>query len=276
MSKRRIVKLPAFNGVNAGQRATLTLPVGARKYHSLIVQYKDGTANQATTEAALKTLRVLVNGKSQREILVSQLNAREAYLGRTFQAGTVLMPFSENTARTWQGEELLGWGTFNVSTLTAEIDIDAAAVAPALTAYAEIEDSTEPLGGIVKWRRNSFQTAGAGVLAIRDLPRDPREAYQRFHIFTASATEVQLKADSDVIVETISRDLLAKHYSRRPQKTIMQAGVLTLDLVASTQVTDFLPMLRTDNRLVQDFPLEVTVSGASNFDIITEVFGPAL
>lgn len=273
---RRIVKMPAFNGVAAGSRATLTMPVGARKYLKLLIVYKAGADNQATIEGALKATRFLVNGRPQREATVAQINTLRAYRGRAFVTGHVIVDFVEPSARTLQGEELYGWGTNNVSTLTLEVDIDAAAVAPALTAYAEIEDSIENLGGILKWRRNSYQSAGAGVLAIRDLPRDPMEAYSRFHIFTANATDVQLKADNDIIVETISRATLSAHYTGRPQQTIMQANVLTLDLCASTQLTDFLPMMRTDKRLIQDFPLEVTLNGASNFDIVSEVFGPAL
>lgn len=272
----RIVKLPAFNGVAVGARATLTLPVGARKYKKLIIVYKAGADNQATIEAALLGTRLLVNGRPQREATVAQINMMRAYRGRAFVTGHVIMDFVEATARTLQGEDLYGWGTNNVSTLTLEIDIAAGAVAPALQAYAEIEDSTENLGGILKWRRNSYQSAGAGVLAIRDLPRDPREAYSRFHIFTANATDIQLKADNDIIVETISRATLAAHYTGRPQATVMQANSLTLDLVASTQLTDFLPMVRSDGRLIQDFPLEITLNGASNFDIVSEVFGPAL
>jgi hypothetical protein len=275
MSKRRFVQLPAFSSVASGTRATLVMPVGARKYHKLLIQYKDGTANQAAIESALKGMRVLVNGKLQRDTTVAILNAMNAYRGRPFQTGMVIMFFSEVTARTWQGEELVGWGTNNVSTLTVEIDIDAAAVAPALTAYAEIEDSTENLGGIIKWRRASYQTAGATTLAIRDLPRDPMEAYARFHIATANATDVQLKADNDVIIEKVSRAILAAHYAARPSSTVMQAGYLTLDLIASLQIDDFLPMKRTDGRVIQDFPLEVTVNGASTFDVISEVFGPA-
>lgn len=273
---RRIVKLPAFAGVAVSSRATLLLPVGARKYHRIIIQYKAAADNQATIEGALTTMRILVNGRVQREATVAQINVLRAYRGRAFQTGFVFVDFSEPAARTLQGEELNGWGTNNLSTLTLELDISGAAVAPALVAWAEIEDSTEGLGGILKWRKNTYIVAGAGVLAIRDLPRDPREAYSRFHAFTVQATEVQLKADNDVIIETISRTALAAHYANRPQQTVMQANVLSLDITASTQLTDFLPMLRTDGRIVQDMPLEITLGAAATFDLLSEVFGPAL
>ncbi len=273
---RRIVKLPAFAGVAISSRATLLLPVGARKYHRIIIQYKAAADNQATIEAALTNLRLLVNGRVQREATVAQINVMRSYRGRAFVTGFVFVDLSEAAARTLQGEELYGWGTNNLSTLTLELDITGAAVAPALTAWAEIEDSVEGLGGILKWRKNTFIVAGAGVLAIRDLPRDPREAYSRFHAFSAVATDVQLKADNDVIIETISRTALSAHYTNRPQQTVMQANVLTLDVCASTQLTDFLPMLRSDGRVVQDMPLEITLSGASTFDLISEVYGPAL
>lgn len=276
MAKRKIVKLPAFSSVAAGNRATLVIPVGARKYHKVFIEYKGGVGNQAAVEADLKGVRILTNGRIQREATVAQINVLNAFRGRSFQTGTVIIPFSDPGARTMQGEEVTGWGTYNLSTLTLELDIDAAAVAPTLQAYAEIEDSQEPLGAIVKWRRSSYQTAGATTLAIRDLPRDPREAYMRFHAFSALASAVQLKADNEIIVETITRDLLAKHYAGRPQETIMQANVLTLDLAASTQLTDILPMVSTNGRVIQDFPLEITVTNAATFDLLCEVVGPAL
>jgi hypothetical protein len=276
MSKRRIVRLPAFNSVAAGSRATCALPVGARKYHKVFVEYKDGTGNQAALEADLSTVRLLVNGRPQREHTVAEINVLNAFRGRSFQTGTVQIHLSEPTARTLAGEEILGWGTNNLATFSLEIDIAAGATAPALVAYAEIEDSVENLGAILKVRRGTYQASGATTLAIRDLPRDPSEAYARFHAFTSAATAVQLKADADIIVETITRALLLKHYASRPQETIMQTNVLTLDLMSSTQVTDVLPMLRTDGRLVQDFPLEITLSGAATFALLTEVVGPAL
>lgn len=276
MSKRRIVRLPAFNSVAPGQRATLNLPVGFRKYLKIFVEYKDGTPNQAAMEADLSTVRLLVNGRPQREHTVAEVNVLNAYRGRAFQAGTIQIHLAEPTARTLAGEEIVGWGTNNLATFSIEIDIAGGAVNPALAAYAEIEDSNEDLGAILKVRRATYQASGATVLAIRDLPRDPLEAYARFHAFHANATAVQLKADNDVIVETITRSLLAKHYASRPQDTIMQANVLTLDLIASTQITDVLPMLRGDGRLVQDFPLEITLSGAATFAVLSEVVGPAL
>lgn len=276
-SKRRFVALPSFNAVGVGQRATLNLPVGARKYYKVIITYKAGADNQATIEAALKNMRVLVNGVQQIEHTVAELNQLNAYRGRAFQTGTVILYFSDPGARTMTGEEILGWGTYNLSTLSIELDIDAAAVAPALSAQAEIEDSNEPLGVIKKVvRQTGFVTAGAAVLPIRDLRRDPNEAYMRIHVMTANATAVQLKADSDIIVETSTRALLSAHYAGRPQETIMQANVLTLDLTASTQVTDVLPMRRADGRLIQDFPLEVTLNGATTFNVISEIVGPAL
>lgn len=274
-SLRRWVRLPDAQNVTPGGRAIQPLPVGARKYFKLILEYKDATANQATIEGALKGTRMLVNGRPQREATVAQINTMRAYRGKAFQTGRVIYDFGESTARTWQGEEAMGWGTFNLATLSLEIDIDPGAVAPALTAYAEIEDSNEGLLAIMKWRRHQLDTSAAGVKALRDLPIDPNEAYSKFHIFSANATHVQLKADSDIIVETVSRGTLAAHYSGRPQATIMQANVLTLDLAASTQLDAFLPMKRIDGRKIQDLPLEVTVSAATNCDIIAEVVGPA-
>lgn len=270
---RRTITLPSFNSVAAGARATVALPVGARKYQTLILQYKDGTPNQAAIEADLTNLRLLLNGKVQWELSVARLNLLNASNGLAFVAGHILIPLSAPWARTVPGEELFGWGTANVSNFSLEIDIAGTAVAPVLAGWSEIEDVVEPIGAIVKRRVYSSKTAsGAGVMQITDLPR--RDAFSRIHLFTVQATRVKVVADA---VEFFDLTRAAAGILYAKQKIVAPANTFTVAFDATQQVTDLLPMTRNVPGLgvvpVQDFRLDVTMAAGATFDVLAETVG---
>lgn len=269
---RRIVKLPSLGNVAAGNTATLGLPVGPRKYFTLQLKYKDGTPNQATIEADLTKFRLLVNGKVQREFTAAELHKINALNGRAFQVGRVQIFLGEPWRRTITGEEIPGWGTFGLSTLQLEIDIAAGAVAPTLEARAEIEDSTEALGAIVKWKRFNYAAAGAGDFDITNLPKS--DAWSRLHIFTAQASAAVLKADNVDIFDMSLTDATAFYASKT--SLTMQANVLSVVLDSSQQFDAFLPMTRKiagREIAVQDLLLRVTLGAAANFVVIGEQVG---
>lgn len=273
MTARRIVQLPSLNSVGVSQVATSTLPVGARKYHAVVYKYKDGTANQATLEAAITNVRILLGGKEQWNLSLARLNVLNALDGHAFQAGHILIPFSRWKARTPAGEEAFGWGTANVSSFTIELTISAAAVAPAIAGWCEIEDVVEPIGVIVKRRTLSgYTAAAAGVFPIKDLPR--RDAYNRIHVLTTQASTVKVVADGVEFFDlprTVSQMIYSKQGLTHPTNTY---SVL---FDATQQVTDLLPMTRNVPGLgiveVQEFRLDVTMDAGATFDVLTETVG---
>jgi ureidoglycolate hydrolase len=275
MTARRLVTLPALNAVAVSSVATATAPVGARKYHALYFQYKDGTANQATLEGAITNVRLLLNGKEQWNCSLARLNILNALVGYAFQTGLIFIPLSRFDARTPAGEEAFGWGTADVSSFTVELTISGAAVAPALTGWAEIEDTVENIGVIIKRRTHSSKAAsGAGLFQINDLPRKPLEAYARLHLFSSAVTSAKVVADSVEFFD-LPRAVASALYAK--QGITQQSNVFHVLFDATEQVTDLLPMTREvpgiGKVLVQDFRLDLTMSGASTFDIIAEVVG---
>lgn len=269
---RRIVKLPSFSNVGAGNTATLNFPVGPRKYFTVQIKYKDGTPNKATVEADLTKFRLIVNGKTQREFTAAELNTINALNNRSFQTGRVQIFFGEPWRRTIAGEEIPGWGTFGLSTLQLEIDIAGGAVAPALEARAEIEDSTEALGAIVKWKRYNYGAAGAGDFEITNLPKS--DAWSRFHVFTSQASAAKLQADNVDIFDMSLTDATAFYATKKD--LAMQANVFSVVLDASQQFDAFLPMVRKiagKDVPVQDLKLTVTLGAAANFVVIGEQVG---
>lgn len=272
---RRIVSLPALNGVAVSSTATATCPVGARKYHSLFFRYKAGADAQAVMEAAMTNIRLLLNGKEQWNLTLARLNTLNTLNGYAFQTGLIFIPLSAYWARTPAGEEALGWGTQDVSSFTVEITITGAAVAPALQGWAEIEDTVEPIGAILKRRTHSSKTAGgAGLFQINDLPRRIDEAYSRLHLFTVQATDVKVVADG-VEWFDLPRQVANALYVK--QGIAAQANIYHVLFDATEQITDTLPMVRNvpgvGNVLVQDFRLDVTMGAGATFDVLAEVIG---
>jgi hypothetical protein len=273
-SARRTVTLPALNAVAISSVATASCPVGARKYHTLFFRYKAGADAQGTIETAISNIRLLLNGKEQWNLSLARLNALNAQIGLAFQTGLIVIPLSRFDARTPQGEEAFGWGTADLQSFTVELTISAAAVAPALTGWAEVEDVSEPIGAILKRRTHSSKAAsGAGLFQINDLPRKPSEAYARLHLFSNLVTEVKVVADSVEFFD-LPKQVATALYAKQGITQI--ANCFTVAFDSTEQVSDILPMVRMVNGqpvLVQDFRIDATLSGAATFDIVAELVG---
>jgi hypothetical protein len=275
LTARRNVTLPALNAVGVSQVATSSPPVGARKYHTLFFKYKDGTANQATLEAAITNVRILLGGKEQWNLSLARLNMIAALDGYAFQPGLIVIPLSLFKARTPAGEESVGLGMANVSSFTVELTISGAATAPALTGWAEIEDVVENIGVIRKIRTHSGKTAsGAGVFQVQDLPRKSNEAYRRIHLMTGQASAVKVVTDG-VEWFDLPRQVATALYAK--QGIVQQANVYSIIFDATGQITDLLPMVRNvpgiGNVQVQEFRLDITMDAGATFDILSETVG---
>lgn len=273
---RRPVPLPSFNSVGVSQTASVNCPVGARKYHTLFIRYKAGADNQATLEAAITNVKLLIGGKEQWNLSLADLYARLTAIGYAFQTGLIVIPLSRFEARTVTGEETFGWGTSNVQSFTLELTISGAAVAPTLAGWAEVEDSAEPLGAITKIRTFTGKTAsGAGVFQILDLPRKATEAYSRIHIMSALVTDVLVEADEAKFFD-LPKQVATALYAKQNLQHI--AGGYTVAFDHTEQVTDVLPMVRLVNgqpQLVQTFNVAPTLSGGATFRVLTETVGSA-
>ena len=275
LTARRTVTLPSLNGVAISSVATANCPVGARKYHTLLFRYKVGADNQATIEAAITNVRLLLNGKEQWSLSLARLNLLNAAMGLAFQTGLIVIPLSRHDARTPIGEEAFGWGTADISSFTVELTISGAAVAPALAGWAEIEDVVQGIGAIIKRRTHSAKTAsGAGLFQINDLPRKVGEAYQRLHLFSVQVTDVKVVADGVEFFD-LPRALAAALYAK--QGYVQPANTFSVLFDATEQPTDVLPMVRMVDGigpvLVQDLRIDATMGAGATFDILAEVVG---
>jgi hypothetical protein len=293
MALKRISQLPSFNGVAASQTATLDLPVGPR-YH-VIWLVADNTGHD-TALTIISQIRVKVNGKVQRTMTATQLNALNTLMqactathgtSATFEyayhdSGTTnMIPifFAEPWRPEIVSKEGLAWATGDLSTFQIEVDISSGA-GPTLSAFAEVDNAVvttegvqraQPMGPIVKWNRFNIPFTGAGVLNVQTIPRrDVILQLSLWHTADAHISEYQVKADNYEwrnLTELQNACLLR---SRGMTPTVSGDGAAyRTDIVFDYD--DFPPGagLRADN--IQDLQFNLTLAGTCTPTYLTAI-----
>jgi hypothetical protein len=294
---RNLVTLPNFNGVGAGQTATVQLPVGNMTYHKIILAYgctNASNGNQTNTEAHITQVRLKLNGKIQRVFSAKQLDSINAFNNRSFQSltpngGTALgyleIFLSEPWRRTAAGEDALAWGTADISTFQIEVDIAAAATGPTLIPHADVEYTSRPNGLISKWRSYTQPVSGVGITTNNTLPKNPAEAYQAIHAFMQTATDISdvtVKTDQVVRFQGTFTDMtsLLTHEGGNGNGWSPQASMFHIVFDRTGRVADALPMQyvnasgKPTGQLVGDFRIDWDMANANSFPFIVEVLGP--
>lgn len=273
---RRQIVLPSFNGVGVSQTASVDLATGKR-YLGIYVNYKTN-ANQATIEADITAIRLVVNGKVQRQFTAAELNKLNALNGIAFATGLIQIHLSESWLRTWQGEEGYGWGTGDIATFKLEIDIGAGAVSPTLSGFVEVDSAVDakgnPLGiGVIKKVKKFTRViSGAGVVNITDLPKI--DAYSRIHFFGSAAIidKIKVQVDSLDVWELTTAQMAARLLVAAPKLTA-QTNAYHVCFDVTQQGDSVLPMRYANGRPVSDLRIDLTANGAGTVTIITETVG---
>ena len=163
-------KLPSFEGVAAGATAVCNIKPGLT-LHKVLISYSGATLAQ------LNAIRFLINGKVVQSITeCARLDYMNTFDGMAAAGGVLTLNLERYGLRTREGEEYTAVGTGiandpqRVVNMSIEIDIDAAAVGPALSAKG-IFSAPRPLGNIKHVREFIRTSGGAGVLEVSDLPR---------------------------------------------------------------------------------------------------------
>jgi hypothetical protein len=294
---RNLVTLPNFNGVAVSQTATVQLPVGNVTYHKIVLAYGTtlaGNGNQANTEANVTQIRLKVNGKIQRVFSAKQLNAINAFYGRSFQSrpiggvnfGFLEIFLSEPWRRTPAGEDMLAWGTQDISTFQIEVDLGAAGTAPQLIPHADVEYLSRPLGLISKWRSYTQPVSAAGIVTNNTLPKNGNEAYQAIHAFPVLTTDIidtTVKTDQVVRFQGTDSDMRSLLASESPggiTSFAPQASMTHIVFDRTGRVSDALPMQYVDatgkptGNLVGDFRVDFNMNAGNSFPFIAHVLGP--
>lgn len=197
------VKMPSANSVAAGQTATFNLPIG-RRYHDLRFALTNITAAQ------VDMLRIKVNGESIITCTGAELDSINQFDGRAAAAGLLSVGFDRFSLYSQQGEEITALQTgsadpktgVSITQFSAELDINAAVVNPAisLTATQSDNDPKVPGPGLIRrLMRYSRTFSAAGIVELSDLPKGtegPKFQIINRTVFKTAATNLEIERDN--------------------------------------------------------------------------------
>jgi hypothetical protein len=265
-----LIKTQNFNGVGAGQTASLTLPPQGIYRKLVLVYTESGSAvNETNMKAAITQIRLKVNGKTQQVYSATQLIALNALHGKSFTAGRLPIYFAQPWRRQAMGEDLFRWGMADVSSFQVEVDIASGRTSPGLFALSYWQQGDEPMGTIVKVRRFNLPVTATGENTWNPPIID---AYSAIHAISSNIDAVRVIVDN---VERRNADVSDLHDLLDDQNLTAQSGWTHIVFDASRLFEDVLAMNKVGQPdvKVQDFRVVFDMSSATGFDILTETVG---
>lgn len=252
------------NGTNV-----IDLPIGNRKYHTLYLQYKV-TSAQSVIENDITDIRLKINGVVQRNMKPRFILDKAALHGKTFQNGLIPIYLAEPWTQPYASGELLGWGTNGLNSLQLEVVI-AGATSPALNVLAEYEISAEPIGQIVKWKYQTMNVGGTGVLSLFDLPKIDR--YLAVHFFedtAADITDIEVEVDDSTVFKV---DDTQNSYALARSGLSPVSDVFHVLFNRDSTLGAGLNMKRADGQPVSQFRFDVNFAAANAPQVVYETLG---
>jgi hypothetical protein len=269
-------KMPSFQGVGAGQVATLELPIGLT-YHALLFEL-GGTF----TTSLIDKISFDFNGRPVWELTGDELDDVNTYVNGAPYNGTdrqIYLSFDRIGQRLKEMSEMTAIGTgmpydgdpksatYNPTPLVSivcKIEINAAAVNPTIEAYA-IQSGPRSLGAFIKRRKYYRTISGAGRLEVSDLPKgDPID---KIWIYAPGGNLDKVTLDRDnyrAFERTVTQnDFVQTYHARR-------TPVTNLYVIDPAETGNGMDMI---NSAVYDFRLGLETSGAENFTIIVDYLG---
>ncbi len=251
---RQSKSLTSFSNVSAGSTATLQLPLGAT-YDAIHIKYA------GVTLAQLKNIEVRINGKViQSFIDATRLQDINKYYKRNVKAGVITLWFVRPEMDNVGLRRMTAIGTADVSTFDLRVDIDGAAAAPVLTAYAN-KSNQSPLGMITKFKRFPASSATAGQKEIDNIPREGRIA--AIHLFKADISKVEVEVNERPVYDfdKVLGAGVQVDYGRNPNAAKHTSVDFTLDGDPSQAL-----VVQGAN----DFRLRTELDTSGAFDIVVE------
>lgn len=276
------VRMPAPEGIGAGQTATFKLPIG-RRFHNLHLTGSAATSGFGVDD--LSEIRVLLNAKVVQRFSGAERNAINLFDGRQDAAVDsnnfiLTIPFDRYGLMTKAGEEetAINTGSVNsetgkvISSFSIEIDVASSGFvgAPALSMSA---DQSENLPGgpgtVLHILRSTRDFAGAGEYDISDLPRGGDTSLALDRIFfkpSANAISgVKIESDQYTVFERIAA---LNNRIQTDGIRVPQAGYFVIDRSEWGYGGDPIPL-----KGPQDFRYKVTVTGAATLTIFPHYLG---
>jgi len=193
-------RMPSWEGVVAGQTATLRLPIGLT-FHQLWNEFT------GVTLAQMDEIRVVANGQTiQQWESGTDLDRFNQYEGRSAASGIVAIDFDRFGLNEQSEREFtaLGTGAPNdptpLTTLQVEIDINAGAAASTLASRA-LQSVPQPLGLFKKIRKFTYSPGGALDFEISDLPKGDVINQLAFQFSANDLNRLRVERDTFVVFD---------------------------------------------------------------------------
>ena len=255
--------MPSFQGVAAGQTATVMLPIGL-SYHELLMNFA------GITLAQMNEIRVVANGKViQRYASGTQLNAMNLFEGRAAATTVLTIPLGDRFGlKSRAGIEFtkLGTGMLDdkrpVTSLYVEVDIDAAAAAPVLSMIA-IQSDPDYSGIIRHVNQFTYSPTTAMDFDVADLPKG--KIFNQMFFQSAIVTALEIRRNGYTVFErSLAENIVVQTDGIRvPQASSFMVDFTERGYGAEGLVTDG----------VQDLRLVLTTSGVGSVPLALVSFG---
>ncbi len=262
----------SFENVNAGKKATLTIPRDGRRIRKIFLQADENGGGGLA--AVADKLALVIGTRTVREYTPAQfadivdLNGTKA-VGESVEASTLVqIPFCEEWRRTAAEEDILGLGTGNLNgDLQLQVFIKSGITDIVLNAWEEIDYPTDANGNpkgageILQFQSVTIPHSAAGIHRYQTMPRF--EKLHRLHIFSDKVSHVKITAGNIVLHDMsleVNNDQL-KRYGFNPA-----TGVYHVVFDVHQRLVEHIQM-----RGLASFIIELTGdAGVSDYDIVAE------
>lgn len=283
---RKFKLLPGFTNVGPSKTAILQVPLGEIYQILSLPVTRDGGAGYAAMTVAqqltdISAIRVKVNDNVIQDWKPTDLHKVNGFSGAQFAArdGYIDIYFLRPDRRTMEGEEAEGWGTSDIQNFSIEVDFSATPTGVTIGAYAiTAKAANRPLRAapIRHIRRLTFAPGAAGTAQLDKIIKGVNIFYARMHFLSSLVTSVKITVDDRIEWHDLPRAQATELFAI--YELVQQSSTYTVAFDLSRQLTDQLPTFYpavagvAAAAPVQDFRVDVTVSGAGSFDVILEQY----
>lgn len=264
-------QLPTIANVAAGNTVTVNLPVG-NVYEKIFLYYTGVTAAQ------LKDIEIKLNDRIVSEYPNGErLISMEKHYKRNTQDGVLIFNFTRDELNDLKQERFFGLDTSTsqgISIASITLDIDAAASAPVLKAFAVKTTAVQGVPNyLTKVRRFFKNVDAAGTFDIDNIPKPQGASIAAIHLYKGDGADANSLCDVTKAMllvnntnwhdlDAVSAASIQSSYGRVPQT----AEASVIDLILDGDVTTALAL--NDN--IQDMRLRCTTSSAGQIEIMVE------
>jgi len=276
---KNLKQLPTIANVAAGNTVSVVLPVG-NTYETLYLKYAGVTPEQ------LKNIKLEINGNLVSEYPNGErLVSMDSHYNRAQTVGVLTFNFKRPELHQLRDERFFGLDTHKsqgIQTCNISIDVDAAATAPVLTAYADVVQSLPGVPNyLTKIRRFIVPVSAAGQFDIDNLPRPRGASIAAIHLYMpddADADAVCQITKAELLIDNVNWHDVPANVAAEVQKangrTPQTADSAVIDLIRDGDITHALTLTDT----IQDMRIRCVAASTGQVEVMIEyidIFHPA-